>query len=300
MKFGIVGNWQKENLARAVSGLLDKLHNNDIGYLIDEEVITYLHKSGDTFSVNKNSVVKNEIVFSDSDIVIAMGGDGTILRFSRWAAAQNKPILGVNLGKLGFLAEVSTDELSECIDEIIRGDYIISNRFTIGCSIENQPELNIYGINDIVIDRGGLLRVIDVETYVDNDYLLTFKGDGLIIGTPTGSTGYSLSCGGPIVSPDTNVMIITPVSPHTLNARPIIIPADKVIRTVVSSPEKTVQLSADGQLQKHLNTPVELIFRRSDIQVKLIKRKVRSYYDVLREKLMWGRDVRVAPVSDKS
>ncbi len=300
MKFGIVGNCQKENFSRAVSGLLHKLNENAIEYLVDEEITSYLHSTGDTFSINKNAVAKGEEVFSGTDIVIAMGGDGTILRFARQAAIQNKPILGVNLGKLGFLAEVSTDELSDCIDEIIKGDYIVSNRITIGCSIEGQPDNAIYGINDVMIDRGGLLRVIDVETYVDNDYLFTFKGDGLIISTPTGSTAYSLSCGGPIVSPDTDVMIITPVSPHTLNARPVIIPAAKVIRTVVSSPEKTVQLAADGQLQKHLTTPVELTLQRSEIQVKLIKRKVRSYYDVLREKLMWGRDVRVAPVKGQS
>lgn len=297
MKFGIVGNSQKENFTNAVSELLKKLDSSEIDYLIDEDVAEFLRKTGASHTIPKESICPHHLVFSGADIIIALGGDGTILRFARQAAIENKPILGVNLGKLGFLAEVSTDELSDCIDEILRGDYLISSRLTIACSLPGEVNNEIFGINDIVIDRGGLLRVIDIETYVDNDYLITFKGDGLIVSTPTGSTGYSLSCGGPIVAPDTDVLIITPVSPHTLNARPVIITAEKIVRIVVYSPEPTVQLASDGQLQKLLSTPVELTFQRSSREIKLIKRKVRSYYDVLRSKLMWGRDIRVDPNS---
>ncbi len=296
MKFGIVGNFQKENFAGAIAALLKKLENASIDYIIDEDVAHYLHGTGDAFSLRKDAVSSIETVFSGSDLIVVLGGDGTMLRFARQAAMTDKPILGVNLGKLGFLAEISTAELSDCIDEIIHGDYIVSNRLMIECTIQENQDERIFGVNDIVVDRGGLLRVIDVESYVDNDYLSTFKGDGLIISTPTGSTGYSLSCGGPIVAPDTNVLIITPVSPHTLNVRPVIIPAEKSVRIVVHSPETTVQIASDGQLQKRLSTPVELVIRRSNKQVQLIKRKVRSYYDILREKLMWGRDVRVNPV----
>jgi len=296
MKFGIIANCHKENFAQAFNGLLSKLDSNSTDYLVDEEIVSFFRNKGDTSTIPSDAGVDRETLFSESDIVIALGGDGTILRFARQAAAKDKPVLGVNLGKLGFLAEVSTDELSDCIDEIINGDYIISTRLTIECAVKGEEYEKSFGINDIVIDRGGLLRVIDVEAYVDNDYLLTFKGDGLIVSTPTGSTGYSLSCGGPIVAPDTDVILITPISPHTLNARPVIVPAEKVIRTVISSPEKNVQLTADGQLQYSLETPLELTFKRSDIQVRLIKRKIRSFYDVLREKLMWGRDVRINPM----
>jgi len=295
MKFGIVGNVQKENFASAISGLMKKIDAVKAEYILDNDIIETLQDSTELISIRKDTVRELDAVFNESDIVIALGGDGTILRYARWAAVWDKPILGVNLGKLGFLSEVSTDELSECIDELLRGDYIISNRLTIDCSVNGNGEDDTFGINDVVIDRGGMLRVIDVETYVDEDYLITFKGDGLIISTPTGSTAYSLSCGGPIVAPDTDVLIITPISPHTLNARPVIIPADKEIRVVISSPEQFVQLSVDGQLQRRLSIPVEMKLRRSDKEVKLIKRKVRSYYDVLRSKLMWGRDIRVNP-----
>lgn len=295
MKFGIVGNVQKEKFASAISGLIKKIDAVKAEYILDNDIIETLQDSTELISIRKDTVRELDAVFNESDIVIALGGDGTILRYARWAAMRDKPILGVNLGKLGFLSEVSTDELSECIDEILRGDYIVSNRLTIDCSTHGNGEDDIFGINDIVIDRGGMLRVIDVETYVDEDYLLTFKGDGLIISTPTGSTAYSLSCGGPIVAPDTDVLIITPISPHTLNARPVIIPADKEIRVVISSPEPFVQLSVDGQFQRRLSIPVEMKLRRSDKEVKLIKRKVRSYYDVLRSKLMWGRDIRINP-----
>ncbi len=293
MKFGIVGNSQKENFSDAVSALLEKLGSSDIDYLIDEDIAEFLRETGAPVDLQKEAIIPQQSVFAKADIIIALGGDGTILRFSRQAAQQNKPILGVNLGKLGFLAEVSADELPDCIDEILRGEYLVSNRLTIACSLPGEEDEEIFGINDIVIDRGGLLRVIDVEIYVENDYLITFKGDGIIVSTPTGSTGYSLSCGGPIVAPDTDVLMITPVSPHTLNARPVIIPAEKTIRVVVSSPEPTVQLASDGQLHKLLSTPIELTFSRSSREIKLIKRKVRSFYDVLRSKLMWGRDIRI-------
>lgn len=295
MKFGIVGNVQKENFASAISGLIKKIDAVEAEYILDNDIIEALQDSTELMSIRKDTVRERDAVFNESDIVIALGGDGTILRYARWAAVQNKPILGVNLGKLGFLSEVSIDELSECIDEILRGDYIVSKRLTIDCLTNGDEEDDYFGINDIVVDRGGMLRVIDVETYVDEDYLITFKGDGLIVSTPTGSTAYSLSCGGPIVAPDTDVLIITPISPHTLNARPVIIPADKEIRIVIFSPEPFVQLSVDGQLQRRLTIPVEMKLRKSDKQVKLIKRKVRSYYDVLRSKLMWGRDIRVNP-----
>lgn len=293
MIFGIVGNSQKEHFTEAISILLEKLQSNGIRYLIDEEIAAQLSSLNLLRSVNQTCKADAERVFCESDIIIALGGDGTILRFAREAAQRDKPILGVNLGKLGFLAEISQKELPECIDEILREEFHVSQRLTLECEIKGVQQKRVFGINDVVIDRGGLLRVIDVETYVDNDYLITFKGDGLVVSTPTGSTAYSLSCGGPIVAPDTDVFIITPISPHTLNARPVIVPADKRIRTIVSSPEQSVQIAADGQLQGRFTTPTELILRRSDIQVKLIRRKVRSFYDVLRSKLMWGKDVRI-------
>jgi NAD+ kinase len=295
MKFGIVGNSHKERFSYALSTLIDKLESNGTDYLIDEAIA-----SERTGSVKMNAdgnvhIVAGEDLYTAADIIIALGGDGTILRYARAAAMHHKPILGVNLGKLGFLAEVSIPELPECIDEILRGDYNVSPRLAVSCTVQGIRHDPIFGINDIVIDRGGLLRVIDVETYVDDDYLITFKGDGLIVSTPTGSTGYSLSCGGPIVAPDTDVFIVTPVSPHTLNARPVIIPASKTVRAVVFSPDPTVQIAADGLSQGSFASPVEMVFGRSDIEVHLIKRKIRSFYDVLRDKLMWGRDVRVNP-----
>jgi NAD+ kinase len=298
MKFGIVGNSQKENFTDTVTQLIRKLDSSQIDYLIDREIATYLETTRDAVPLRRDGIALRDSVFSESDIIIALGGDGTILRYARIAAIHNKSILGVNLGKLGFLAEVSIEELSDCIDEIIRGDYVVSTRLTIDCAIQGKRDKDSFGINDIVVDRGELLRVIDIETYVEADHLLTFKGDGLIISTPTGSTGYSLSCGGPIVAPDTDVLIITPISPHTLNARPVIIPAEKIIRIAVHSPEHIIQIATDGHLQQRLTTPVELTIARSDKRILLIKRKVRSYYDVLREKLMWGRDVRVNPVDN--
>jgi NAD+ kinase len=292
MKFGITGNSAKENFESVVTILLDKLTRSGLTYLVEDTIAAFLENRQIGFKCKPENIGTRDGVLSGSDIVIALGGDGTILRYARAAAFHDVPILGVNLGKLGFLAEVSTGELVDCIDELVKGDYNISERIIVEGEVSDDTVGTVYGLNDIVIDRGGKARVIDIDVDIENDFVITFKGDGLIVCTPTGSTAYSLSCGGPIVAPDTNVLVITPISPHTLNARPIIVPGGKVIHVTVRSQDQKIPLTTDGQMVKEYSSPMEITFRKSRYRTRLIKRKVRSYYDVLREKLMWGRDIR--------
>jgi NAD+ kinase len=293
MKFGITGNYGKDNFESVITILLEKLTRAGLTYMVEDHIADFIKSRGLNFKCDQINIGIRDKVLSGSDIIIALGGDGTILRYAHAAAFHDVPILGVNLGKLGFLAEVSTGELVDCIDELVRGDYIISERLMVEGTVTNSSDDTAYGLNDIAIDRGGKARVIDIDVHIENDFVITFKGDGLVVSTPTGSTAYSLSCGGPIVAPDTDVLIITPISPHTLNARPIIVPAEKTIRVMVQSQDHTVPVTADGQPVREYDSPLEITFRKSRFRARLIKRKVRSFYDVLREKLMWGRDVRL-------
>ncbi|TAK51489.1 MAG: hypothetical protein EPO24_15800, partial [Bacteroidetes bacterium] len=208
--------------------------------------------------------------------------------------------LGVNLGKLGFLAEVSTDEIQQCIDDIIQGNYKIEERMVLEAKCLSDNSL-FYALNEIVIDKGALPRVIELETSVNGDYMVTYSADGIILNTPTGSTAYSLASGGPIVSPQCNVITINPIAPHTLSARPVIVPDTSQIKVTVNADGKDAHITADGQLEKFFTTPAEFIIRMADYTIKLVKRKKRTYFDLLRTKLQWGRDIRMSrnPELDK-
>ena len=232
---------------------------------------------------------------SECDMMIAFGGDGTILSTARLVGRAAVPILGVNLGKLGFLAELSVDEVESFVDDILNNQHVIEDRSVIRVTAEGH-DIQMFGVNDVVIDKSNSSRVIDMETYVNNDYLVTYTGDGLIVATPTGSTGYSLASGGPIVVPASDVLTITPISPHTLTARSVIVPDSSVIRVSIESELQTVRVTADGQQEKIFTPPVNLFIQKADYTVKLVKRKDKSYYDVLRSKLMWGKDIRVTKV----
>ena len=232
-------------------------------------------------------------------MVISLGGDGTMLAAARIVGKHGTPILGVNLGKLGFLAEVSVDELQECLNDILKGNYFVEERMALEAKSSKDEKL-YYALNEVVVDKGASSRVIDLETYVNNDYLVTYAADGIILNTPTGSTAYSLASGGPIVAPQAKVITINPIAPHTLTARPVIVPDDSVIRVVVSSSAKPVHITTDGQVEGFYDTPAEFTIRKAPYTVKLVKRKNRRFYDLLRTKLMWGRDVRLGSHDDKN
>jgi len=163
----------------------------------------------------------------------------------------------------------------------------------VEASTKSGRQKQFFGLNDIVIDKSGSSRVIDLQTFVNGEYLNTYTADGLIVATPTGSTAYSLATGGPIVVPESRAITLSPIGPHTLTARPVIVPDDSIIRIVVERAAKQVHITADGQVEEHLRPPVEILVKKANYSVKLIKRPDRSYYDILRAKLMWGRDVRV-------
>jgi NAD+ kinase len=295
MKFGIVGNLSKETLGDAVMSLLGTGEKRFIEFLIHDEIAKSINKEAGKRVIQKKYIAPMEKIVSECDMMIAFGGDGTILSTARLVGRAAVPILGVNLGKLGFLAELSVDEVESFVDDILNNQHVIEDRMVVKVTAEGH-DVQMFGVNDIVIDKSNSSRAIDMDTYVNNDYLVTYTGDGIIVATPTGSTGYSLASGGPIVVPASDVLTITPISPHTLTARSVIVPDSSVIRVSIESELQSVRVTADGQQEKICTPPVSLFIQKADYTVKLVKRKDKSYYDVLRSKLMWGKDIRVTKV----
>jgi NAD+ kinase len=290
MKFGIIGNIGKPGLSDAVTVLLTNLERSGLDYVIDERIASLLTKEGRHLVAGR--IASEEECVANVDLVAAFGGDGTILAAARKVGARGTPILGVNLGKLGFLAELGPEGLHQQIVDIINKRYVIEERLVLEASSPNIPGKTLHAVNDIVVDKSRSSRVIDLEAHIDNAYAVTYRADGLIVSTPTGSTAYALSNGGPIVTPTSSVIGITPISPHTLSGRPLIVPDTSVIRIVAQAESGEVLVSADGQEEAVSKPPVEVLIRKADYRLRLVKRVDRTYFDVLRAKLLWGKDPR--------
>lgn len=228
-----------------------------------------------------------------ADVVITFGGDGTILSAARYVFKSEVPIMGINVGKLGFLAEFPHNKIEEAIENLLTGQYRVVDRTILTTKIDGE---SIYAVNDFVIEKMLSSRMITLHTYSNENYVASYRADGLILTTPTGSTAYSLACGGPIIAPSAKVMCLTPISPHSLNFRPLVLPDENTVRVVVESPTGEAKLVGDGQIEKVLKTGDELNFSIADYKIKLIKPLRNTYYDVLRAKLLWAVD----PTSQKN
>ncbi len=288
MRFAIVGNLDKPGLPAAVHRLVGELDRAGANYVVDRRIASLLGTGAAGGFADR--LRDPESIVSEADVLIAFGGDGTILHVARMVGAKGTPILGVNLGKLGFLAEFSPDELEQAVRDILAGKYIIEERMLLRAS---SPVGVVHAVNDVVIDKSRSSRVIDLETHIDGAFAVTYSGDGLVISTPTGSTAYALSNGGPIVIPTSRVIGITPIAPHTLNGRPLVVPDTSRIRVVVKEGGDEVLLSADGRVEGLLKVPAEVTVEHASYTVRLVKRTDRSYFDVLRAKLFWGQDARM-------
>jgi NAD+ kinase len=244
--------------------------------------------SARTVSYDKAFDLEN--VADGADLIIVLGGDGTLLSVARQVRGRDVPILGVNLGGLGFLTEVSLEEMPEILPRIIAGNYRTSIRSMLDVTVQREEEevFALSLLNDAVITKDALARIIDIETVVDNQYLTTFRGDGLIVSTPTGSTGYSLSAGGPILYPSLEHVVLTPICPHMLTNRPIILPKEAAIRARLNSADERVILTLDGQVGFPLEYKDEVVFAKSRFTVGLIRSETYGYFEVLRNKLRWG------------
>lgn len=220
-----------------------------------------------------------------ADVIISFGGDGTMLTAARLFLNSNIPIMGVNFGKLGFLAEFNANEMEAALSSIMTGNYIIEDRAMAEVTVGGET---IYALNDFVLQRKNFARMITVRAYVDGTLIADYRADGLIVATPTGSTAYSLSCGGPIIAPSCSVFCITPISPHSLTLRPLVVPDTSEVCLEPMSEPGDIQLVADGQVVRAIKAGEPIVIRRSAEEVKLVRQAGGSYYDLLKKKLLWS------------
>jgi NAD+ kinase len=276
----VVCKRKKEAALAAARSIIDR-YGSSLEIALDEECAS---------RIGHGKAFEPEHVADNTDLIVVLGGDGTLLSVARQVRGRDVPILAVNLGGLGFLTEISLEELPEILPRVFAGDYHTSTRAMLDVAVEREGEeiFTLSLLNDAVIAKDALARIINIETYVDNDYLTTFRGDGLIVSTPTGSTGYSLAAGGPILHPSLEQIVLTPICPHMLTNRPIILSREVMVRAKLVSPDEKVILTLDGQVGLPLDYMDEVLIRKSALSVTLIKSEARGYFEMLRNKLKWG------------
>ena len=294
MTFGITGNLEKPEIIEVLRALLAQLSQAKVRCVMDEGLARLAKRRGVTVDGTKCRVVKRDKVPPAVDILLTLGGDGTILRVARIVGKHQTPILGINLGKLGFLAEVSVAEMTQCLEEVIAGSYVVEDRMML-LATAKRTRKTYTALNDIVVEKHGTSRMVSFAAFVNHEYVATYAADGIILSSPTGSTAYSLANGGPILHPADKVIAISPICPHTLTARPIIVTDDSQITIRIEEAPHRVRVTADGQMEELLRPPVEVTIQRAPFVARLVKRLNTSYYDVLRKKLNWGSDIRFGP-----
>lgn len=276
---GLVAKYQEPKAAQMIRWLIPWLKKRGKKVCVENG----LARSGAQSCSKKEMAAK-------ADLIISLGGDGTLLNIAPLVERPEVPILGVNMGGLGFITEVAVDELEAILAKTLDGDYEVEKRMTLEIRVigKKRRTHKFRVLNDAVITKGARSRIIDLETYVGDDYLCTYRADGLIISTPTGSTAYSLAAAGPILEPTLGAIVLAPICPHTLTNRPIVVPSNAAIRVTLRSFGDTVILIPDGQQGLRLNNGDKVEARDYGLPVSLIKLPSRSYYEILREKLKWG------------
>lgn len=255
---------------------------NQKGYetFIDFDVATTLNSKG----------YPSSQILELSDVIIVLGGDGTMLSVCRLIGAKEVPVLGVNIGGLGFLTEVQQEEIYNVLKKVLNGECPIEERIMLEAHVyrKNESVVDYVIVNDVVVNKGALARIIDLETYINRDYVTTFRADGLIVATPTGSTAYALSAGGPILYPTLKSIILAPICPHMLTNRPIVLPDDVLIEVVLRSPAEDVFLTIDGQVGFSLDLNDIIEVKKSQFKARLLTPCGKKYFQILRTKLKWG------------
>lgn len=293
MKVAIFGRFYNKTTTISVERLLAFLLEKNADAYIETEFFNLI-KSNSSNLDDYTSFKTFDTLDKSFDFLISIGGDGTILRAIVFVKDLDIPIIGINTGRLGFLATIQVDQIENAIQNIIDGKYKISERSLL--SVETSPknkdisELN-FALNEVAISRKNTTSMITVETYLDGEYLTSYWSDGLIVSTPTGSTGYSLSCGGPVITPSTNSFVLAPIAPHNLSARPLIIPDSTEIHLKVAGREENHLVSLDSRITT-LDNGTLIKIKKADFKIKMIDLLNESFLDTLRKKLLWGEDKR--------
>lgn len=289
LRFALFGKEFQAGKTVSIHRLIDSLKARGAEIYIERTFFRYI-TSALGMEVEVSGVFDNYNF--DVDFVISIGGDGTFLRAASMVGSKATPIIGVNTGRLGFLADIHPDEIDHAIAEIVDGHYAVEPHAVImveadGEIIEGSP----FALNDIAVLKRDNAAMISVRTCINGEYLVTYQADGLIVSTPTGSTAYGLSNGGPIIVPDADILCLTPVAPHSLNVRPIVINDDSEITLEVESRSHNFLVAIDGRSENLLES-TRLTIRKAPYTINIVKRDSRSYFSTLREKMMWGADHR--------
>ena len=290
MKIALFGNEFPSNYIKYINHLITKLESENVELIIQHKFHDFLQDS-----INFSEETKTfERITSDEniDFLFSIGGDGTLLKSVTYVRESNIPILGINTGRLGFISSISTDQIDVAVDNVLKGEYKIRSRTVLQLETEN----NFFGttnfaLNEVAIVKKDTSSMIRIDAFIDDEFLNSYWADGLLISTPTGSTGYSLSCGGPIILPGTENIIIAPIAPHNLNVRPLIINEKRSIRLKVEDRDQLALVSLDSR-SRAFDSSLELIIKKADFKINLIEPKDSSFISTIRNKLMWGSDKR--------
>lgn len=291
MTIAIFGSPYPEHFSKYIQHLIKKLETEHINLIIEEEFSIFLennirfNKSISTF--NSYETLKNK-----ADFLLSIGGDGTLLKAVTYVRESEIPIMGINTGRLGFISSISADQIDDAITDILKGNYKINERTLLELgSDKNLFKEKNFALNEVAVSKKDTSSMIRIDAYVDDEFLNTYWADGLVVSTPTGSTGYSLSCGGPIIMPGTDNIIITPNAPHNLNVRPIVIDDNSVVKLKVEDRDQLALVSLDSR-SRAFDSETELIIKKANFKVRLVQPQNNSLIKTIRHKLMWGLDKR--------
>lgn len=290
MTYGITGNTQKANLWEPIAELAAWLEREGIPFLLNKDLAAGLLERS-LLGADLCASHATERLSQDSDVILSFGGDGTLLLSAREAGTYETPILGVNIGRLGFLADIEVGQVQSSILSLENGEYRIEDRLALAAQVSGRSGTQDYwALNEFVLERSGSAGLISVRVTVDGVHLNDYWADGIILSTPTGSTAYSMSVGGPIVAPGSDVVILTPLAPHSLTVRPIVLPASSTIEAQVIRDDQPYVLAFDGKSRafERDEHPVQFRFTQAAHRVRLVKLPEQHYFQTLRSKLMWG------------
>ena len=290
MKIALFGTTFNDSKIKYVQHLVHKLETEKVTFTIERKFHEFLKAI--KFKRDYSIFDTYSDLIGKADILLSIGGDGTLLASATYVRDSNIPILGINTGTLGFISSVSTDQIDYAVNHLLKGEYTINERTLLELK-SNQPifdEVN-FALNEVTVLKQDTSSMIRIHAYLDDEFINTYWADGLIISSPTGSTGYSLSCGGPIVIPGTNNFIITPIAPHNLNVRPIIVSDQSKITLKVSQRDEQALVTLDSR-SKTIGPGIELTIQKAKNNIKLIQIDKQSFISTIREKLMWGKDKR--------
>lgn len=293
MKIAIFGQYYQNDTRPIIRDIFVFFNDNNVELVIEKKFLEILYKE-EILKKEYKTFSSHQDLDSSFDMLLSIGGDGTILRAVTFVRNSGIPILGINAGRLGFLATVPKDNIEEFLELVLEKKYSISQRTLISlkCSNPNSEidEIN-FALNEITVSRKDTTSMITVETALNGEYLNSYWADGLIVSTPTGSTGYSLSCGGPVLTPDVKSFVITPIAPHNLNARPLVITDETEIQLKVSGREKNYLVSLDSRIATVENDSI-LSIKKTPFQINMVEIHDETFLKTLRKKLLWGEDKR--------